>query len=108
MTNERYIYKAKAKILDCELKETEGYSCSDGHKFVIEASLLTGLVTAFDDKIVKNVKMSLDSKDGAEIATALTDEGGRYYFEDVYPGIYIIVPHELDTNLKLNALFKPT
>ena len=38
------LYQVQVSPLNCELKEREGFHCSNGHQFVIEASLLTGAV----------------------------------------------------------------
>ena len=52
-----------------------------------------------------NVKL-LDDK-GVELSTAVTDFDGNYWFEDVAPGKYTLVPEEATTNAEFKQSFKP-
>jgi len=86
------MYKIKTSPLQCELRQQEGYFCSDGQQFVIEANLVLGQVINQKKELVSGIRVDLKNEDGSTVQSEVTNEEGRYYFDDVYPKTYKVVP----------------
>ena len=104
---DKELYKVRTGLLECELKEKEGYFCSDGHQFIIEANLVLGHVKNQKNEFIQNIKVNLQSQDGATISSEVTDDEGRYYFEGVYPGAYTLIPQVENASAESTQRFVP-
>ena len=60
-----------------------------------------------DDSATPNIKVKLFNQDSREINSGVTDEDGKYWFEGVSPGKYIIVPEDNISNADIKQTFKP-
>lgn len=54
---------------------------------------ISGIVVDMEDNPIPNINVGLIDEDtGLSVGTTVTDENGRYEFEDIPPGNYTVVP----------------
>ena len=104
------LYKITNQFFIVRFSSTDGFVMEQKDGFIIESTLVEGFVKqqmsdASPASFIKIVARATSDEEGEVIQTVFTDDNGRYQFDKLKPGKFIVGPETSDTETQ--QFFKP-